>query len=109
MIHPQRKYKNTSAIFRYLKRIASNRGIVTYSKVEADVGGNRRSMGPNELFEIWQECDKRNWPRLNALVVRKSDGLPGDGYAPDGIPLSKAKFEVEREKIYSCDWSDKIL
>lgn len=32
------------------------------------------------LFEIAEECERRDWPPLNALAVNAQSGYPGDGY-----------------------------
>ena len=102
-------YKYTEPIFNYLKPIAARCDVVFYSEVANEIGGSAQSSGGRELTAIQRECNDRGWPHLNALVVRKKDGLPGDGYKPDGKALSKDEFRLVKQEIYDSDWTDKHL
>ena len=99
----------TVPMFNYLKLVAARREIVLYSEVAGDIGGNQRNLGRRELAVIWQVCESRTWPHLNALVVSVINGLPGKGYTPNGKPVDAVEFEQIRQEIYDFDWTDKHL
>ena len=102
-------YKNTAAIFKYLKPLAAKCETVIYSQVQFDVGGHKQSMGKYELSEIQRICDDRSWPHLNALVVAKKNNLPGDAYKPCGHSVIKIEFEKIKQEVCEFDWTDKHL
>ena len=109
MIRDNWGYFYTSQIFEHLKAVAERRDIVWYSDVADDAGGNRLSLGGRELSAIWRICQDRAWPHLNALVVRVINGLPGEGYTPNGSPVTADEFRTIKQEIYDFDWTDKHL
>lgn len=71
-----------------LIRLAIQKRTTNYSKLATDLGlpdsGNAlgQAIGP-VLGDVYQWCEKRGFPPLTALVVRKSgadEGLPGKGF-----------------------------
>ena len=103
-------FPNTAEIFEYLKTLAAERRTETYAEVAGNFdGSSTRSLGPNELQEIWQTCDANLWPHLNALVVSKGIDRPGPGYTPGGRPVNDDVFELIKQAIFDEDWSDKHL
>ena len=102
-------FKYTKQIFEYLKLISDSGDIVFYSTIADEFHTSARSLGGRELKAIWDECDANDWPHLNALVVRKKDSIPGDGYKPGGSCVSRNQFENIKRCVYKTDWSNKHL
>ena len=100
---------HTKAIFNYLKPFAARCETVAYSVVAHEFGTSERALGGRELKAIWDECDDRRWPHLNALVVTMRDGLPGIGYTPNDHPVDEDEFELIMQCICNFDWTDKHL
>lgn len=100
---------HTKEIFEYLKPFAAAGNTVTYGTVAKDVGGSPQSLGGRELTAIQEECDKRCWPHLSALVVGKRTGIPGSGYNRNGHAVDDAQFKEIKQEIFGFSWSDKHI
>jgi hypothetical protein len=51
-----------------------------------------RGVGPF-LGEVWDWCNERGWPQINALAVNGETGIPGDGYY---------KLDLWPEEVRKC-------
>ena len=94
-----------TAILKVLRARALRRDLITYSDLGADIGVHHRSPKLHQaLGSIWQWCDERDLPHINALVVRKSGvrrGIPGTGYRPGGHPITREAWLAVREEVYA--------
>ena len=81
-----------------LTQAAASQSTITYSDAALRVGGVARGMGAL-LSPIRAYCLNLSLPRLDALVVRRSDGRPGSGH--DG----NADTMMDRRAVFAFDWS----
>ena len=81
---------------------AMNRQTVTYQEL-SNLMYRKNAAGVLDqiLGHIAFYCEDKNLPALTTLVVGKSRGKPGAE-----IPVDPENFDVEREKVYRCDWYD---
>ena len=84
----------------------------TYGDVGEAIGKHHRRI-PNALGFIRDEvCIPRGLPLINAIVIRKDTGLPGDAFLPEGTRhLSQREyadeFERFRDEVFRFDrWED---
>ena len=92
-----------------LTQCALDHRTISYSALGRLVGVHHRDRSLHfALGSIWQWCEDTGHPHINAIVVRKSGprtGLPGDGYTPDGIPVSRQNWLPVRDAVFGRDWS----
>ena len=101
---PDRMPAKTTAVFAYLKQCAAQAHTVTYGEVGDQVGLIARGTA-NPLYYIRDECLKRSFPPLTALVVRKQDGLPGTGLKPNLTKVTTEEWHEMRSQVFAFDWS----
>jgi hypothetical protein len=81
-----------------LTEAAAARTTITYTDAAIRVGGVARFMG-GLLSPIRAHCLNLSLPRLDALVVRQSDRLPGSGHDGSADPM------VDRRAVFAFDWT----
>lgn len=94
----------TLDVFDYLKGCACKMRVVTYGEVGKQVGLAARGTA-KPLYQIRDLCLERGLPPLTALVVRKSDGLPGTGLKPDQTQVTPAEWREMTSQVFAFDWS----
>ncbi len=97
--------ENYEPIFDELRKLAGNRRTITYGELAKRCGGSARGMHfplDNILFNI---CEHRGLPHLNALVVSSKTGIPGRTYQPHGHPVTRDEWKKIVECVYATDWS----
>ena len=93
-----------------LIKVAEKRQTITYSELMSEMGGPGRGYIKQVLSEICQGEDRQARPLLGALVVRKDDQFPGNGFWKSPVVLesigngSKQQqidfWEKQRRKVY---------
>ena len=101
---PNPMHPKTPAVFEYLKRCAAQQRSVTYGEVGKQVGLAARGTA-QPLYCIRDVCLERGLPPLTALVVRKSDRLPGVGLKPDQTPVTESEWRAMTSRVFAFDWS----
>lgn len=80
---------------------ARNQQILSYARLSSLTGIAQQGLGkPLGLIHFY--CEKRKYPILNSIVVRRRTGKPGQGYPGNQVDIL---FEQARVSVY--DWSDK--
>jgi len=84
------------------------RKTITYGELAGKIGCHPRVLRLVLEYIRDELCLPRSLPLLTAIVVRKSTGLPGDGWLPGGTShLSpeeyRRKFEEVRDQVFACD------
>ena len=105
---PAPRHAKTRKIFDFLKQCAAEKRIVTYTEVGDKVGLIARAVSNPHLYYIGGECSRRKLPRLDALVVLKSDRLPGEGFK-GGVRVTKEEHNAIVSKVFTHDWSNVVL
>ena len=89
----------TQEVFEYLKKCAGEPRVAYYGEIAKEVG--LANMGvAYPLYYIWEKCERRGLPRLNAIAVNKRTRRPGDG-----CPKLPAAWEDVRDEVFAYDWS----
>ena len=101
---PAPRHAKTRKIFDFLKQCAAEKRIVTYTEVGDKVGLIARAVSNPHLYYIGGECSRRKLPRLDALVVLKSDRLPGEGFK-GGVRVTREEHNAMVSKVFAFDWS----
>ena len=101
---PVPRHSKTRKIFDFLKQCAAEKRIVTYTEVGDKVGLIARAVSNPHLYYIGGECSRRKLPR-HALVVLKSDRLPGEGFK-GGVRVTREEHNAIVSKVFTHDWSN---
>ena len=89
----------TREVFEYLKKCAGEGRVANYGEIAKKVGlANMGTARP--LYYIWEKCERRGLPRLNAIAVSKPTGQPGHG-----CPALPGDWENVRDEVFAYDWS----
>jgi len=80
---------------------ARTQQILSYSDVEGFTGIARQGQN-HALGLIHDYCKGRGFPLLNALVVRRDTGLPGERFPENMTPI---QIQVEQARVFMFDWS----
>lgn len=97
--------KRASKVWPILARRALNKDKpLTYGELCNKIGLHPRS-ARYFLSVIQIYCKKRNLPPLQALVVNKKTGVPGEGYIGSG--RSQKEHGEALKKVYSYNWPTK--
>lgn len=78
---------------------ARNQQILSYARVNALTGIAQQGLG-EPLGLIYFYCQKKKYPALNSIVVKRETGKPGHGY-----PGSAVDILFEQTKVFVFDWS----
>ena len=97
-------HPHTPAVFEHLKRCAREKRIITYGELGHDVGLAARGTA-KPLYYIRDECLRRGLPPITALVVRKSDRLPGVGLTTNLTQVARQEHETMVNQAFTFDWS----
>ena len=77
--------------------------VFTYGDVEGFTGVPR--YGQNKaLGMIYHYCKKKDFPLLNAIVVKEDTGFPGDEFPAKMTP---EEHLVQRARVFAFNWSAK--
>ncbi len=92
--------------FKELTNVAQCGKTVTYEELGkiTDAGAGFFRTLPPALELLWHWCEQEGLPHINALVVNKNSGVPGDGYQPSRPTSEKGWQKVWRE-VHCFDWS----
>jgi len=78
---------------------ARSRQIWTYEIVGNACGLPAVSIG-DFLRPIQQFCAENNLPPLTSIIVNKSDGMPGEGFLAENVPLAQSQtFEKNWQEV----------
>lgn len=97
----------------HLVHYAKKEQTITYKEIGKDIGHHHRSFY-GALGYIRDDCTKRGYPLINALVVLKKTQLPGEGWLPDDKRKltgeeTKKLYEKEKTTIFACKKWDNLL
>ena len=94
------------AMFDVLRELAGNRRTITYGELANRCGGS--AIGANKPLDyiLFNICEPRGLPHLNALAVSKARGFPGTTYQPHGHPVTRHEWEKIVGQVFATDWSD---
>ena len=95
----------TDKVFETIVKFAQSKKTPTYKDISSAVHLHWRTQIPLRLYAIWQWCENKHIPHLNAIVVNKKSKLPGKGYTPNGQQLTKTTFPLVRDNIFNFDWN----
>jgi len=102
------KKKRLFEEWRILVECANKREKITYEDISSRVSstGNRGQFINTDLGIIREMCRKMNLPRLNTLVVRKSDGECGDSvfgqvHNHELTPDEERKFVFDNPDVFN--------
>ena len=101
---PAPRHAKTRKIFDCLKGYAAEKRIDTYGEVGEKVELFARAVSNPHLYRIRDECIRRGWPRLDGLVVRKRNRLPGEGFNY-GVLITKEEHNAIVREVFDFDWS----
>lgn len=75
----------------YLNALCEKRQLLTYNELSWLIGVPFPGLG--QLLEPIQTfCMNQDFPALTSIVVRSTDGIPGEGFiAAENVPLAQAK------------------
>jgi hypothetical protein len=92
------RQERATQIWPILVLCASKRQLLTYDELSRLIGVPLPGLG--QLLEpIQAYCLRRKIPALTSIVVRRTDGMPGEGFiAAENVPLAQAE-------VFSYDWS----
>ena len=79
---------------------ARERRTYTYEDIAGILRVVRADFIGGWLGPIMYYCQRKDWPPLTVLVVKKETGQPGDGYERRG----GRKLSEEREAVFAFDW-----
>lgn len=80
---------------------ARNQQILSYARLHSLTGIAQQGLGePLGLIHFY--CEKKKYPILNSLVVRRSTGKPGHGY-----PGNQVEILFDQARVFVYDWSHK--
>jgi len=79
-LRPETLKKYTEMIRPILVRVAKKRDFITYKELQEEMGGPGRGYIGEVLEEVCQREHEQGRPLLSALVVHRTDGLPGNGF-----------------------------
>ncbi len=83
---------------------AHRQQILSYADLQGFTGISQ--VGFSEpLGMIHRYCESRLYPRLNLIVVKRENGLPGEGHP--GKEMTPIDILVEQAKVFVFDWSNK--
>ena len=102
---PNKTHPRTPAVFDHLRQCAAQSKVITYTDLGKKVGLPARGTA-FPLYDVRDECLRRNLPPLTAIVIRKKDGLPGLGLKPDGTQVTKVEVRDMQSRVFAFDWSD---
>lgn len=91
-------------VFTILKAKAKAQKTLTYGDIERQTGYSAFYVVPRVLGWLWRWCEKNGYPHINAIVVSKRTGLPGQGYTPQGKSLTHTQFEATKSEVFSFPW-----
>jgi hypothetical protein len=91
--------KKTQEVFEYLKSRALTGDAPSYGEVGKQVGLIPLAVR-YPLFYIWQNCERKGLPHLNAICVNCRTGRPGKGYTIIGDDWRHMK-----SKVFAHDWT----
>ncbi len=86
-------------VFEYLKKCAGEHRTRSYKEIGDAVGLWYRVLR-FPLYFIWQKCDERGLPELNAIAVNRKTKRPGPG-----CPQLASKWEDVRDRVFAFDWN----
>ena len=92
--------------FQILAKISAESSTITYGELGKRIGIHHRPV-PGALGVIWDWCDGREYPPLNALVVNKKTGMPGGAFAPGGRSLRRDRWLKIVKEVHQFKW-DKV-
>ncbi len=92
------RQERATQIWPILTLCATKRQLLTYEELSWLISVPLPGLG--QLLEpIQQFCINHDLPALTSIVVRRTDGIPGEGFiAAEAIPLAQAR-------VFSNDWS----
>lgn len=90
--------------FEELTKVANCGKTIHYEELGGRIGANYYRTLPGVLGLLWDWCEQNELPHINALVVSKSSGVPGDGYQPSSRPTSMEGWQKVWREIHCFDW-----
>lgn len=82
--------------------MAKNRQTVTYEGLSTLMFGEKAAgVLSGILGHIAFYCKEHELPPLTSIVVGKGRGTPGDE-----IPINLSEIDMQRERVYECNWFD---
>jgi hypothetical protein len=115
LLQPKTLKKYTDMIRPILVRVAKNKDVITYKELQEEMGGPGRGYIGKVLEEVSDSEYEENRPLLSALVVHKTNGIPGNGFwklrvFPPSLKNASAeekKDRWEKEKTMVWDYWEK--
>jgi len=97
-LRPENLKKYTEMIRPILVRVAKERDFITYKELQEEMGGPWRGYIGEVLEEVSYKEYEDGLPLLSALVVHKTDRLPGNGFWELRVLSSSLKNASMEEK-----------
>ena len=95
----------TCNVIEVVRASAKVRSTITYGEVGQRTGLNAHIVVPHHLGVIWRLCEANELPHLNTIVVSANTRLPGDGYKPNGRPVTWEEYQPIRTAVSAYDWA----
>ena len=98
------KLKRIVSAYRVLAELAQQRETITYEEMANRIGVNNARHVGRHLDPIAIHLRLTGLPALTALVVRKGNRRPGEGF-----PASQETFQETRARVYPHDWDHDLF